>query len=281
VIAAYQDAVWLKEKYIGQHLTTQEIAESLGCNSGTIWYWLKKHGIPTRSKAEANCGSGIYTNREWLEEQYCIKRLSARKIAKLAGCASKTTILRWMKRFEIPRRTMAEAKKPTHEIANAESLRALYWDEKLSAKQIALRYDLDSTCILSWMKMFDVPRRTPGDGVLLRYEDETYRRERLIKAPRGTDHYNWHGGFDYKGYPTIFGENFKEGVRQRDGYTCAVCRFAGKDVHHINYIKEDTVPENCITLCRQCHGKTHYNRIYWQIALNNLIIKRIVAYRGA
>ena len=42
----------------------------------------------------------------------------------------------------------------------------------------------------------------------------------------------------------------------------------------ISYIKNDTVPENCITLCRSCHSVTNSNRKYWQEQLDCLIAAR-------
>jgi 5-methylcytosine-specific restriction endonuclease McrA len=51
-------------------------------------------------------------------------------------------------------------------------------------------------------------------------------------------------------------------IRKRDDYTCQECgkrQASGKrayHVHHINYDLNDLRPENLITLCRPCHGKT-------------------------
>lgn len=73
----------------------------------------------------------------------------------------------------------------------------------------------------------------------------------------------WLGGKSFEPYPPTFNNKFKRMIRQRDNYTCAMCGEYGKDVHHINYVKNDTFPENCITLCRSCHVKTNSNRDYW------------------
>src|SRR5262245_1673320 len=80
----------------------------------------------------------------------------------------------------------------------------------------------------------------------------------------GKNSNNWIGGKSFEPYPITFNEPFKRKIRERDNYTCAVCKGDGNIVHHINYVKNDTVPENCITLCRSCHGKTNSNRKYWQ-----------------
>lgn len=73
----------------------------------------------------------------------------------------------------------------------------------------------------------------------------------------------WQGGKSFEPYPPTFNERFKRMIRERDNYTCVVCNGYGKEVHHINYVKNDTVPDNCITLCKSCHSKTNSNREYW------------------
>jgi hypothetical protein len=90
----------------------------------------------------------------------------------------------------------------------------------------------------------------------------------------GENNGQWRGGKSFEPYPLEFNEQFKKAIRERDGYTCAVCRLSGMDVHHINYVKDDTVPENCITLCRSCHMATNAHREYWQGALEHLMDAR-------
>jgi endogenous inhibitor of DNA gyrase (YacG/DUF329 family) len=77
----------------------------------------------------------------------------------------------------------------------------------------------------------------------------------------GENSLHWRGG--EKDYPAEFNAKFKCMIRERDNYTCAVCKQYGDSVHHINYVKNDTFPRNCITLCRSCHGRTNSNRPYW------------------
>jgi endogenous inhibitor of DNA gyrase (YacG/DUF329 family) len=80
----------------------------------------------------------------------------------------------------------------------------------------------------------------------------------------GVNSANWRGGKSFEPYPITFNNPFKRLIRERDNYTCAICKGYGNCVHHINYVKDDTNPENCVTLCRKCHGKTNSNREYWQ-----------------
>jgi len=67
----------------------------------------------------------------------------------------------------------------------------------------------------------------------------------------------WKGGKSFEPYPPTFCERFKRSIRERDRNICAVCKKYGKDVHHIDYCKANTIPENCITLCRSCHIRIH------------------------
>lgn len=86
---------------------------------------------------------------------------------------------------------------------------------------------------------------------------------------------NWRGGKKAQIYPKAFNAGFRRKIRRRDEYTCAICRLEGADVHHIDYVKEHTTPENCITLCKSCHGTTNANRDYWQVALSGLMQARV------
>jgi 5-methylcytosine-specific restriction endonuclease McrA len=88
-------------------------------------------------------------------------------------------------------------------------------------------------------------------------------------ARTGENNPLWNGGTSFTEYPKAFDKAFKGMIRQRDNYTCAICKQPGKDVHHINYIKMDTTPRNCITLCHSCHNRTNSHREYWQSILTN------------
>lgn len=88
----------------------------------------------------------------------------------------------------------------------------------------------------------------------------------------GENHPCWRGGPSL--YPPKFNHKFKMEIRNRDRFTCALCGKYGKQVHHIDYIKENTYPENCITLCKRCHPKTNAKRDEWELFFKNLMIDR-------
>lgn len=85
---------------------------------------------------------------------------------------------------------------------------------------------------------------------------------------------NWHGGISFDPYPPTFNESFKQTIRERDSYACALCGEWGNEVHHINYVKDDTTPANCITLCKPCHTRTNFNRLHWQKKLEKIMRER-------
>ena len=78
--------------------------------------------------------------------------------------------------------------------------------------------------------------------------------------------------FPSRSYPMDWTDDLRESIRRRDGYVCQLCGihqgelkgFIKKlDVHHIDYNKDNLDPDNLITLCKNCHMKTNYNRNYW------------------
>ena len=85
----------------------------------------------------------------------------------------------------------------------------------------------------------------------------------------GSDNPNWRGGTSRQGYDERFTEEFKRSIRKRDLYCCQVCGMTQKEnwqelsVHHIDYDRQNSVPENCVSLCCSCHSKTNGNRRYW------------------
>jgi 5-methylcytosine-specific restriction endonuclease McrA len=87
------------------------------------------------------------------------------------------------------------------------------------------------------------------------------------KTPRGEKAYQWQGGKSFIPYSLDWTDTLKRSIRERDRYTCQICNKPqgdeAHDVHHIDYNKLNCNPKNLITLCRQCHAKTSFNREYW------------------
>jgi len=88
----------------------------------------------------------------------------------------------------------------------------------------------------------------------------------------------WKGGYSIKDYKK-FTNLFRNAVRKRDNNVCMMC---GKhrekmktalSVHHIDYNKGNTTPQNCISLCFECHAKTNFNRVDWIPFFQNKLSK--------
>ena len=107
-------------------------------------------------------------------------------------------------------------------------------------------------------------------------------KEQKIKqseSMKGKNNPNYRGGIQYEPYDNNWNKNFKNLIRKRDNQVCMNC---GKhreqlkyslDVHHINYNKQLSVKENCISLCHNCHSLTQINRKYWTELFYNKLSK--------
>ena len=97
----------------------------------------------------------------------------------------------------------------------------------------------------------------------------------------GEDSSRWNGGTSFEPYTLDFNEQFKESIRERDNRSCVVCNKMEEDelkerrwklsIHHIDYIKINTFPQNCIALCHCCHNKTLINRPHWTTFFQSLL----------
>lgn len=83
----------------------------------------------------------------------------------------------------------------------------------------------------------------------------------------GDRHYSWNGGTTYEPYTPDFNMELKIKIRERDRYTCQICkqdlRCKRIDIHHIDYDKKNSSERNLISLCVGCHLRTNFNRSYW------------------
>jgi len=90
----------------------------------------------------------------------------------------------------------------------------------------------------------------------------------------------WQGGKSFEPYTLDFNNRFKESIRARENYCCAICNKPQEDlgyrlhVHHIDYNKLNSFKQNCISLCRQHHLETNANRKQWTPFFQSLLKER-------
>ena len=108
----YKNKELLYNEYIINGLSTVQIGKMLNVSHRTIFVWLLKHNIKTRTNSEAR---SIKTkkelkNKEWLYQKYVIEKKSCFEIGNLLNCCS-GTIDYWLYKHNISLRTVKEANK--------------------------------------------------------------------------------------------------------------------------------------------------------------------------
>ncbi len=97
-----------------------------------------------------------------------------------------------------------------------------------------------------------------------------WNKGKKIPERSGSNCHLWKGGISFEPYTLEFNEDLKEVIRNRDRRKCQICEkteLENKkklDVHHIDYDKKNSNPNNLISLCNRCHMKTNQNREYWE-----------------
>lgn len=93
-------------------------------------------------------------------------------------------------------------------------------------------------------------------------------RDKMVLAQLGEKNHAWLGGKSFEPYTTDWTNTLRRSIRERDFYTCQVCKEPQGDralqIHHIDYNKTNNNPENLIALCLSCHIKTNTKREYWK-----------------
>lgn len=97
-------------------------------------------------------------------------------------------------------------------------------------------------------------------------------RKRISNANSGEKHPNWRGGISFGKYCKFFNKLLKQQIRDRYHNRCYLCGKTKEEnglslsVHHVNYNKDCLCASLCdfVPLCHSCHGKTNFNRRYWE-----------------
>jgi len=108
------DRDWLYQKYIVEGLGTYQIAKMVNRNPKQVYLWLVGYGIEIRKREwSTESNTQPFHDREWLYDQYINKELSAQEIASQFS-VTEGLILFWLRRHDIDRRNVSEARDIKH-----------------------------------------------------------------------------------------------------------------------------------------------------------------------
>jgi acetyltransferase-like isoleucine patch superfamily enzyme/transposase len=205
-------------------------------------------------------------NRNWLIQKYNIEKLTSREVAKICG-VGKSTILRWLKKFNIKPREQYGFKK----FKNKEWLQNAL--EKHTTKDIARMCKCNRDTIMKWIKNFDIKykricttkTKKIRHNVRIGKKHSDIVKEKIRLSQLGDKGHNWRGGKTDERFKNGWKQQKKKAL-ERDNYTCQRCGKTKKennnrelDVHHkvpfrcfVDF-QEGHRLENLIVLCRKCH----------------------------
>jgi len=156
----------------------------------------------------------LYQNKEWLRGKYIEENLSTIKIGKLCEVTG-TTIGNWLRKFNI---------KCTYNIPedtryrNKNWLENEYMDKKLSTVQIGKICNVDNKVIHKWLKRYDIPLRSTGEGHHIRSCN--------------------HCELSKKAFEWINGELLGDGCLQASSNYSAVFKYGSKYLEYARYVSD-------------------------------------------
>jgi 5-methylcytosine-specific restriction endonuclease McrA len=181
---------------------------------------------------------------------------------------SRFPITKALKKYKIKTRNSGQVTRKYEKILTKQILIYEYYKNNLSLKEIANKYGIScAKVVLTYFKIYNIHRRSQALGTKIRFNKEDMRTK-FSKMRKGKNHWNFKNWSSKKPYTKEWTLTLKQFIRKRDNYTCAICKKQGNEVHHINYNKKDSFPNNLITLCHSCHTKTGYNRMLWELLLS-------------
>ena len=109
------------------------------------------------------------------------------------------------------------------------------------------------------------------------FKENPDERIKISAAQQGIPLSQWKEFISFKPYTLDFNESFKKAIRERDNNCCMICNKSQEElkrqlsVHHIDYNKQNSFPQNCVSLCRTCHMKTNMDRTQWKTFFQKLL----------
>jgi len=192
-------------------------------------------------------------SKKYLLNHYFIKNKSAQDIANILGCSC-STIYKAFSDYNIVSKSMRYYK---HKFCG--KLSSKYKDGRCLKKYYCKKCKTNKICYENYLYGSKLCKKCRGKI-----------HSKLMKGKRNP---NWTGGLNKNKYGNGFNNTLKNSIRNRDNSECQCCglkqiihikKYTTKlDVHHIDYDKQNSAKTNLISLCKQCHIDSNFNRDYW------------------
>lgn len=165
---------FLEEEYIKNEKSAIQIQKENNISSeNTVNQYLKKYGLsrdPIRNKT-------LSLTKEYLEQKYIVEKQSAREIAKGIGLKGKATILKLLRKFDIPIRTeyelTPERTKKLHSYRKGVGdITASFWHGvKHGAEKRGRKIEFNITIEYAWELFLKQDRKCALSGIELKFHE--------------------------------------------------------------------------------------------------------------
>jgi len=161
--AQYKDKNWLRAQYVAQRRSTYEIAEKCDVSSGTVGYWLNKHGIETRTPDVSKSARERLRDADWVRTQISERGRSTRSVAADIG-VDQTTVLYWAHKHGVE---TGEQHRPVSDtrLQDKDWVRKAYNQRNKTTKDIAKEVGVSKTTVRDWLNVHGIERRREGPMV--------------------------------------------------------------------------------------------------------------------
>lgn len=274
----YKNHSWMYQKYGIEKMSTYEIAKIAGCCQATVFNWLGKLGIDTRSLGEAHTGKNVpeETRRKISESEKgrtfseeTLRKMSEARKGKPFSEEHRHNLSKAHKGLLAGEKHPFYGKHHTEETKRkiSEANKGLLVGKK---HPMCGRHPTEETL----RKMSEATRGEKSVWYGKHHSDES--RRKMSEAHRGEKGSNWRGGISYLPYCFKFNEAKKEEIRDKHDRKCFLCGAKENGerhcVHHVDYNKNTLCNGKewgLIPLCRSCHAQTNFDRWHWFGLLNN------------
>ena len=155
---------WMYNQYIMQEKSIVQIGTELGRSYFIINTALKKHNIIIRTMSEVKgISKELYNklnNKHWLHDQYIVSKKSPDQLGKELSC-SFATVTKYLKKHNIPLRTMNEAQGLSKELYNKLNNKDWLYDQYITKEKNTIQLSKELGCchttVINYIKRHNIP----------------------------------------------------------------------------------------------------------------------------